>query len=1429
MDVLIRQLPHDNDQLESQWPAIFDQFHKLSINISETDQPSFKIKSLDALTDYVAADNEQCANIKLTFIDVTLKTLSNGPLPSNDELVRIFCHLLDVPDTNKMLNLRLIEKVYYTYRLGERLCNDGCVDLMEKILLCLQKHEFSKKNCDVKVEEQWKYFLTRGMFSPISSDVNKLNKLETMMIMRSSYQQFYRNAAQNFHQSTIWLEISCIIERTFPTLFDMFTSPTDAQQHISAAIAPPVSPKYVSLLAKSLQQHPDLFKNDPSQIYVAIEKLVSHNLFKEAECFFSHVIAPHFDLITNLEELIQTFIRMCSSVVDLECRSSFCKHLVSPLSYELTKKKLNKKLGNSCFDLIVAIVDLTVIEAPSCAKRLLSISEFYPWKQLDQQLTHLIQSCSAYDQIIVSSTNSELDNLDGMLKLIHDRATTNPSMLRATHQPALEAVLKWSSPINIDNGQAYPKHVYTMGEPMTELVDEKQMTVDICRQLISILQKHVDSVDDDKYVVESHYEQFLRVLGKLLRRCLQPLKPFPTIMHEELARYCLSALNCPLHNESGLPTTEHYTALVIWFAMGPCIDNENDARAYERCVDRLFELIYDENEDSIHSWWTTFWIIVGLKFPTMAAEHSEQFLKEIIDHKQMMMIAILYTIYAKHPQPFHHRLNDLIHLLFDNNAQHLPTIASLLDIILKSHPHIITESQIDYLFTSIDIYHQPNTTQTICRLLSHVASTQPHLFDKHRQQLILLVSQQQQTFEAFTCLQQYLVASTIINGEQAADEYLTLLIDLIKNTKNISADLCSYIFHTCQLIGIRHKTILANKRDDLLEFESNSACRMLLDMIDGNKMSEEHQATLNRTLDEMSQIEERVVHTEKNVNNITKLVKRQELHMTNLDARVDVVDTNIIQLNEQVQSQARDIERIDAKTLSYVPSEWGHEACRLLNVRASNDWRLLGKRFGYSTSELKHWTMQLDPSMSLLNEWYMTHKADEATYGLVKMLNEIGRQDVEDIIRKAMATAGQLIPDDLDIDIKRLPPVFLSYQWGSQKAVTRLKSHLEQAGYACWMDTGEMGGGDKLFAKIDAGIRGAKVVVCCLNKKYAQSDNCSREVHLTISTGKPLIPLQMEKQTWPPEGALGPIMSEYLYIRFFDRKANDEDYWPADKFTELLGQIRYHVAPDPDMIGDQYRNWFVPRVDNLIFLQPTPSTAPPSTTITTTQSTKTEPATTTKTTTTKDEKKDKNDDDDDTLLVVTHPQVMISYQWDCQKEIVILYKKLTKLGYRCWLDIFQMGGGDSLFEKIDTGIRHAKCILSCVTPKYTKSINCRREMALSDALEKLIVPLLIEDTQTWPPAGPMSMVFAERSYIDFRHPSDGKERWSGKEFEMILARLKQAVPEVEPTQPRRHLLDMQRPKTSLRREEKMKVGEKRKLARIGSAPVIAQSRACSIM
>ena len=179
----------------------------------------------------------------------------------------------------------------------------------------------------------------------------------------------------------------------------------------------------------------------------------------------------------------------------------------------------------------------------------------------------------------------------------------------------------------------------------------------------------------------------------------------------------------------------------------------------------------------------------------------------------------------------------------------------------------------------IESSNNPSTElYQIFQALSSVANAKPHLFDKYRSVLLRSITEQQ-SVAAFSCLEQYFVASTIIDGEGKGDECVSILIDLLKTNANLSTDIQKFIFHTCQLIGVIYIKVLVRKRDDFLAFNSYSECRTLIDLIDGKTLNEENQAAINRTRETIVQMEKRVIKTDTNLENVTKTVKRQELHV----------------------------------------------------------------------------------------------------------------------------------------------------------------------------------------------------------------------------------------------------------------------------------------------------------------------------------------------------------------------------------------------------------------------------------------------------------------------------------------------------------------------------------------------------------------------
>ena len=81
----------------------------------------------------------------------------------------------------------------------------------------------------------------------------------------------------------------------------------------------------------------------------------------------------------------------------------------------------------------------------------------------------------------------------------------------------------------------------------------------------------------------------------------------------------------------------------------------------------------------------------------------------------------------------------------------------------------------------------------------------------------------------------------------------------------------------------------------------------------------------------------------------------------------------------------------------------------------------------------------------------------------------------------------------------------------------------------------------------------------CITTKYSLSANCRREVSLADALKKPIVPLLLERISWPPEGPMALVFTQLLYINFTKPDVDVQNHWTCPEFDELLGKLGNHV------------------------------------------------------------------------------------------------------------------------------------------------------------------------------------------------------------------------------------------------------------------------------
>ncbi|KAI0209852.1 hypothetical protein LSAT2_005446 [Lamellibrachia satsuma] len=251
---------------------------------------------------------------------------------------------------------------------------------------------------------------------------------------------------------------------------------------------------------------------------------------------------------------------------------------------------------------------------------------------------------------------------------------------------------------------------------------------------------------------------------------------------------------------------------------------------------------------------------------------------------------------------------------------------------------------------------------------------------------------------------------------------------------------------------------------------------------------------------------------------------------------------------------------IESRHGPQLPS-WVKSIAKLLNGGSEGqDWTALAFNLGYTKAKLEKFNEDLNPSLAMVTDWIISSGNTPLSVDmLVSSLELMQRDDIVEVIQRGRES--EVEPAQ----------VFISYQWDIQDEVRALRNKLETAGFTCWMDVGQMGGGDQLYGKIDTAIRGCKVAIACITPKYIVSQLCMKEVGLADLLRKPIIPILYSNVPWPPPGGMALTFSQLVYININGVGGHGGSGIHADladKYQEIVQRVSCFATTLPLDIPD---------------------------------------------------------------------------------------------------------------------------------------------------------------------------------------------------------------------------------------------------------------------
>lgn len=136
--------------------------------------------------------------------------------------------------------------------------------------------------------------------------------------------------------------------------------------------------------------------------------------------------------------------------------------------------------------------------------------------------------------------------------------------------------------------------------------------------------------------------------------------------------------------------------------------------------------------------------------------------------------------------------------------------------------------------------------------------------------------------------------------------------------------------------------------------------------------------------------------------------------------------------------------------------------------------------------------------------------------------------------------------------------VFLSYNWDVKPAVTALYHELAgRQGLKVWMDEFEMGQ-HRLVEELSMAICQSTVFVCCITKKYTESENCKDEIDYARNIKKPMVVLMFERHGMEELGGVGFTIGSKVRFNCYKHPEMFQN-WSNETFDGIMAAIRENL------------------------------------------------------------------------------------------------------------------------------------------------------------------------------------------------------------------------------------------------------------------------------